>query len=66
MNYINDEKELKYIIFVPLIQNLNSGVVLMDLEKIRNMNRDLFSPEKIRLYKNEYNLPTWGDQVNYF
>ena len=49
---------------------MNSGVVLLDLEKIRKMDRSsqssFFNVEKIRSYIKEFNIPTWGDQVTKF
>ena len=49
---------------------MNSGVVLLDLEKIRKMNSSsqssFFNVEKIRSYIKEFNIPTWGDQVTKF
>jgi len=53
----------------PSTQNMNSGVVLLDLEKIRKMNSSsqssFFNVEKIRSYIKEFNIPTWGDQIIY-
>lgn len=52
----------------PSTQHMNSGVVLLDLEKIRNKNNSnlsLFNSEKIRNYIKEFNIPTWGDQIIY-
>jgi len=52
----------------PSTQLLNSGVVLLDLEKIRKMNSSspsLFNVEKIRNYIKEFHIPTWSDQNIY-
>ena len=37
----------------------------MDLEKLRvdEKYKNIFNPTKIKSYIEEYNIPTWGDQV---
>ncbi len=58
-------KKIKKILLY--FQHLNSGVVLQDLEKIReNKNlQELFSPIFMNKIVQYLNIPTWGDQVNF-
>jgi len=52
----------------PNSHSLNSGVVLLDLEKIRrhcNSTYSIFNPVKIESYIEEFKIPTWGDQIIY-
>ena len=45
---------------------MNSGVVLLDLQKIREnpILQDLMSANKMKNSMLKYNIPSWGDQVN--